>query len=116
MDQFEMRFEPAKPEVNDWEVRLLCLSLMNDGGWMTASDIIAKHGMANTEQSRRVLRALAEASNGEIISGQLGYKHNSHATPDERNRCVHSFRSQASKMLERAQSISQWVYQNAANQ
>jgi hypothetical protein len=113
MDQFEMRFEPAKPEVNEWEVKLMCLSLQHDGGWMTAADIIAKHSMANTEQSRRVLRALAESSNGEIISGQLGYKHNSFATEEERARCVHSLESQARKMNERAARIKVWPRQMA---
>ena len=108
MDQFEWTFEPAKPEASEWEVKLMCLTLLDAGGWMTAADIIAKHSMANTEQSRRVLRALAEASNGEIISGQLGYKHNSFATEEERARCVHSLESQARKMNERADSIKVW--------
>jgi hypothetical protein len=108
MDQFEMRFEPAKPEVSEWEVKLMCLTLLDARGWMTAADIIGKHGLANTEQSRRVLRALAEASNGEIISGQLGYKHNSFATEEERARCVNSLKSQARKMNERADRIVAW--------
>lgn len=115
MNQFELRLEPVKPEVNDWEVELMCVSLLDSGIWLTAGDLIQKHNMANTEQSRRVLRAMAEASNGRIISGQLGYKHNAHATPEERDRAVKALRSQAMKMQIRAHCIELYATSNGLN-
>lgn len=69
--------------------------------WMTARAIAA------TVAGRigdRDLRALASAS-AWIISGQRGYKHLQHATPEEIDHAAHWLESQAKKMSERACSI-----------
>lgn len=115
MDQFDMHFEETKPEVNDREVQLLCETLLHAGCWMASAQIIAKHGMANTEQSRRVLRAMAMASKGSIISGSMGYKHNAHATLEERVRVIGALKSQAEKMHIEASFIELFAEKNGLN-
>lgn len=69
--------------------------------WMTAGDIEL------TTQGRkgdRNIRALASASQW-IISGQKGYKHLKHATPEEIHHAAAWLESQAKKMSERACTI-----------
>lgn len=108
-DQFELHFEQARPKVNQWEVEAMVRTLEDSGCWMTAADIIAKHSMANTEQTRRALRAMASASAGRIISGQQGYKLNALATPEERDRAVRTFKSQIREMSARVNEIEAYA-------
>jgi len=69
--------------------------------WMTAADIM------QTVVGRlgdRDVRALASQS-AWIISGQKGYKHVEHATPEEIHHCAAWLESQAKLMGERAGRI-----------
>ena len=69
-------------------------------GWLTARAIEAESGLGD-----RLLRALAEASDGEIISGQLGYRLTCEATLAELDAAEGWLRSQAKKMTARAVQI-----------
>lgn len=88
-----------KPE--DANVAWLEKLLQGHGGWMTMRDI------AETTMGRvgdRDIRALASASEW-IISGQKGYKHIEHASPEESAHAANWLESQAKKMSERACTI-----------
>lgn len=69
-------------------------------GWLTAKAIEAESGLGD-----RLLRALAEASDGEIISGQLGYRLTCEETLPEMDAAEGWLRSQAKKMTARAVQI-----------
>lgn len=113
--QFELHFEQARPSVNQWEVEAMVRTLEDSGTWMTAADIIAKHSMANNEQTRRALRAMASASAGRIISGQRGYKLNALATAEERHRAVRTFKSQIREMSARINEIESFAAAASVN-
>lgn len=74
-------------------------------GWLTASDVLFRLLMLNTDSNRRLVRAWAEASDGEIISGQKGYLHVKHATPEEINHAANWLVSQGKKMIKRGIKI-----------
>lgn len=69
-DQPELDFERLAgqgPEVEKFHVDEMTAALRGNG-WRTAKAL----GAARTEADKRVLRAIAEASEGQIISGQKG--------------------------------------------
>lgn len=76
--------------------------------WMTAKRIIELSG---DRLSDRDIRALAEAASGDLLSGQKGYRHISHATPEEIHHAAAWLESQASKMALRAQRIRRRAHQ-----
>jgi hypothetical protein len=78
---------------------LLIDTLLNRG-WVTGAALSTELGL-----NERHLRALAEESEGWVISGQLGYKLTTEATPEEIRACVARFRSQAIRMNDRAETI-----------
>lgn len=91
-------FVPSADDVN-----VIWLENLLDGShcWMTAKDI----GLTTWGKiGDRDIRALASASEW-IISGQKGYKHLKHATPEEIHHAAAWLESQAKKMSERACSI-----------
>lgn len=55
------------PEVQPFQVEKM-IALLRGKGWLTARDLGAE-----TESAKRILRALAKASNGEILGGAKGY-------------------------------------------
>ncbi|HYG36371.1 MAG TPA: hypothetical protein VEC99_16375, partial [Clostridia bacterium] len=61
-------------------------------------------GREDSDDSRRWVRALAQASDW-VISGQKGYKHLSHATAEEVNHFIHWMESQGKKMIGRAERM-----------
>lgn len=69
-------------------------------GWMTRRQLCARYDYTDRE-----LRRLAEHSNGDIISGQQGYRLTHEATIDEVNHAEAWLLSQAAKMRERALEI-----------
>jgi hypothetical protein len=109
--QLEMTLTAGKPEVNEWEVGLLVILLEDIGGWATGAELVERIGMPATESSKRIIRAMAEASGGAIISGQLGYKATGHATPEEIHHATAWYRSQAAKMFARADAIERKAHQ-----
>jgi hypothetical protein len=90
------QFAPADPNVQ-WLESLL----KGHGAWMTRRDIqLTTKGLVDD----RDIRALASASEW-IISGQKGYKHIEHASPEESAHAANWLESQAKKMSERACTI-----------
>lgn len=72
--------------------------------WMTAGDILLSIGRPQNEDNKRWLRALASES-GWIISGQKGYRHLEHCSPDETHHFAAMMESQAKQMATRAGRI-----------
>jgi hypothetical protein len=89
-------YAPADPNVA-WLETLL----QGHGGWMTRRDIELNTGGAVSD---RDIRALASASEW-IISGQRGYKHIEHASPEETSHAAAWLESQAKQMSDRAGKI-----------
>jgi len=75
--------------------------LQEQGRWIRAGEILRWHGRDDSEDQKRLIRSLASASEW-IISGQAGYKHLQHATPEEIAHAANSLESQAKKMSDRA--------------
>lgn len=71
-------------------------------GWRTARQISEAEGAGWTD---RECRLAAEASGGEIITGQKGYKLLSEATPEEVSHAAAWLRSQGEKMIDRSVEI-----------
>lgn len=69
-------------------------------GWVTGHTLSLELGL-----NERHLRALAEDSEGWVISGNKGYKHTTEATPEEIRACVERLRAQARRMEQRAEAI-----------
>lgn len=97
-NQKELPFQFAPADANvQWLEKLL-----KDGQcWMTRRDIELTSG---GRVGDRDIRALASASEW-IISGQRGYKHIEHASPEEIAHAANWLESQAKKMSERAGTI-----------
>ena len=91
-------FEAAPADAN---VAWLESLLRNRAGWLLASDILRHMGREDTEDQKRIIRALASASPW-IITGQRGYKHLEHATVEESAHAVNNLVSQGKKLITRA--------------
>jgi hypothetical protein len=50
------------------------LDVLDDGGWKTAVEICTALGLEPTDNHRRKVRLLADASGGRVAGGQRGYK------------------------------------------
>ena len=80
MNQLALDFERPKgraPVVRQFQVDEVVAQLRGKG-WQKAVDLGFR-----TESERRILRAIAEAADHLIISGQKGYKLTVEATPEE---------------------------------
>ena len=86
----------ARPAVTEAEVDRL-IRFLSDKGWILARDIERLEPGWND----RTLRALAEASNGHILSSNLGYRLTFQATPPEFHGCVRRWTSQRDKTTRR---------------
>lgn len=73
------------------------IEYLNGRGWVSARDI--------PQWDDRTVRLLASSSQGQIISGQKGYKLTCQATPEEFQRATSWLESQAKQMAERARAI-----------
>ena len=82
------------------------VSALRGQGWVTA-----KRLSFHLATSDRELRAMAEASAGEIISGQKGYKLSTEATIDEIDHAANWLISQGKKMLKRGIEIRRRAHQ-----
>lgn len=89
---------PATPPPNP-ELTAVLLEL-RQGNWLTARTLRHRLGYSD-----RTLRAVAEASDGQIISGQQGYKLTRCATSDEITHAANWLHSQAQKMENRSIAI-----------
>lgn len=86
---------PSEADVQD-----LCNALAGRG-WVTAAAL----PFISRFDDDRLIRALAEASSGRIISGQKGYRLTREATDDEADRAESWLRHQAGRMIARAIEI-----------
>ena len=95
LDLFAPRFRAA----GDERIGEL-LDYLNGRGWTSGREIhAAKHW------DERTIRLLAASSDGQIISGQQGYKLTRQATPDEMHHATSWLESQAKQMVDRASAI-----------
>ena len=77
------------------------IRVLTDARWHSAADLgMTIHGLA-----ARTARAIAERSDGEILSSQSGYKLTCYATAAEARHAEATLQSQARKMLARATEI-----------
>jgi hypothetical protein len=92
--QTELHLEAPSDESVDVVVAVLAQAM----DWVTAGELCVKLGFHPTDTNKRKLRNLANASAGKIISGQKGYKHIRHATPEEITHAANWLRHQAKEM------------------
>jgi len=96
-DQSELDFERLAgqgPSVEKFHVDEMIAALRGKP-WQTSKDLGAR-----SEKDKRILRAIAEESEGQIISGQKGYKLTSEATLEEISETAW-LKSQGRKMIRR---------------
>ncbi len=98
--QLDLDFDrPTRPVEGDARVDEL-IRLLADRGWTTGREIRIAQGW-----DERTIRALAAASDGQILSGQQGYKLTRQATPEEMQHATSWLESQAKEMSQRAGAI-----------
>ena len=97
-------FDP-RPVVRDLDVRELEALLASAGGWLYAREVLARLGRPVTEDGKREIRAIA-AECPRILSGQRGYCHLRHATPEEIHHAKQWLISQGKQMISRGIAIA----------
>lgn len=106
--QFELTLaDPPLDESVDTVVAVLDQQI----GWLNAGELCVKIGSQPTDTNKRKIRNIANASQGKIISGQKGYKHIRHATPEEITHAANWLRHQAKEMDQRATEILKQYHQ-----
>lgn len=94
------------PTVSEQDVAWMVWALTGRG-WLPAKKLAIY-------VNDRMLRAIAAASDGRIISGQKGYCLIEEATVEEVQRFCASMRSQAKRMLERAAQTEKAMHKRSA--
>ena len=79
----------------------LMVMLLQGPDWRTAGELLVAMGKEVTEGNRRWLRELAHGSEGEIASGQCGYKLVREMTVEEYNHFRNWMKAQADCMTGR---------------
>jgi hypothetical protein len=106
--QFEIDFDTPPPDAS---VDVAIAVLEQQKTWLKAADLLRKLNEAPSETNKRKLRRISEHSQGKIISGQKGYKHIRHATPEEITHAANWLRHQAKEMDQRATEILKQYHQ-----
>ena len=111
MTEAQLTLLPEKaPKIGAEDVALL-VEVLCGAGWLTASQVIAGiyegHGLKWTD---RKVRAAANGSKGQVISGQDGYKLTKEASMEEIAHAASWLRHQANQMIERAVEIDRVYY------
>ena len=99
MTQSHFEFTNKAPQVIPADLAEMTHALTGRG-WVAARVLVVMLG-----QNERFLRAIAQSSDGEIISGQEGYKLTRESDEDETRRCVNRMQSQATEMQRRSIAI-----------
>jgi hypothetical protein len=73
--------------------------------WTTANRCCQLLGFRTGEAGKRLVRSMAEHSEGKVIGGQEGYKHVKNASILEVSMAVSVLESQARKMMKRTHEI-----------
>lgn len=98
--QLQIDFESAyKTDADDPRLDTM-LDYLNNRGWVNAREFKQRFTWSD-----RTTRMLAAASNGQILSGQQGYKLTRQATPEELHHATAWLDSQANEMSLRARAI-----------
>jgi hypothetical protein len=84
--------------------------------WVHGKVICESLGWPDHENSRRRLRAVAEAHSKEILSGDAGYALLRNCTPEEINHAANRLKAQAEKMLQRSVDIRTAYHQYGKEQ
>lgn len=99
------------PLVDDLDVQRVTLYL-SGREWVRAADLERELNLSDRE-----LRAIAEMSNGDIISGQRGYRLFDRSTPiGEADHAASWLESQARKMILRASAIRRRIHKYGREQ
>jgi hypothetical protein len=107
----ELGLRIAGPDVRPEEVDGL-IAFLRGKGWMKAVEIAAAAGV-----SERKMRAIAEHSEGRILSGQAGYRYLDQSVPiEEVDRAATWLESQGKKMLVRGAEIRRRYHRFAREQ
>jgi hypothetical protein len=106
-------FPPEPPKASTAEVQEL-IRLLNDEGWRTAAEIQFTAKLEGYHWSDRKIRAIANASEGQVISGQSGYKLTRQATIEEVQRASAWLRHQSDEMTSRALQIDRVYHREIA--
>jgi hypothetical protein len=109
-DEFRFMEKELAPEVSPEEVERLC-DFLRGRGWLTSKQIFAEIAL-----EERKLRAIAEHSDGRILSGPgcPGYKLFTGSTEiAEADLCAGRIESQARKMIGRAIAIRRRLHRYA---
>ena len=97
-----------QPKITQDVVDSICQRLEGEG-WLTAAEIKMRWLL-----EERHMRAIAESSQGRILSGQKGYRLFDRTTPlEEADHAAAWLESQAKKMLARATAIRRLYHQYA---
>src|SRR3954466_10186236 len=98
--QLELIHEKA-PKISEGEI-VTMMNALRGRGWLKSGELGAK-----TEDEKRRIRAISEASNGRIVSwpGSPGYKLFDLCTPEDFLRGDNATRSSVRKMLAKWQAI-----------
>lgn len=91
----------SPPPREDRNVQWLLKELRSTSDWITAEALVLLYAPKATENEKRRIRQLAEAVGDEVISGQQGYKHITHATPEEIRHSSNNLISQGKKLITR---------------
>ena len=107
--QPDLDFTTPAPKVAPWEVQHLC-AMLRGRGWQTAAQILSlevDQFAAGPNWSDRKVRAIAEASDGAVVSypGSPGYILFDEARREEIAHAVAAMQSQGKRMLARALAL-----------
>ena len=106
-DLFEKK-RPAEATANELQIRVL-VSALTGRGWLTAKQLQPLTGLSD-----RQLRAAANASAGQILGGQKGYRLTAQASQEEVSHTTRWLSHQAREMETRARNIRRiWNHQVA---
>jgi hypothetical protein len=103
-------FESAPPSEQLGQV----LEILDGRGWMLAADLLRAMGITVSESNKRKLREIANQSEGQIASGQDGYKLVRDMTADEYNHFRNWMKRQADQMTARILRSDKVFYQRGA--
>ena len=96
--QLDLSFSKVQRNTLDEDLARLIELLSWSSDWRTARQISRELDMSD-----RYIRELAEASEGQIIGTNLGYKLTARVTPEEFSEWSGRYNSQIKRMLERLQ-------------
>ena len=91
--------KPTEATANELQIRVL-MSALAGRGWLTAKQLQPLTGLSD-----RQLRAAANASAGQILGGQKGYRLTTQASQEEVSHTTRWLSHQAREMESRAQNI-----------